>query len=100
MKETDDVLKAAPEKAGFLVNRNFALFLIGRMVSLIGDRVFDLTLIVWIATIIARRPDGSFESWAPAAVSGVLVAASVPTVVFAPVAGVFSDRRDSGIRCW
>ncbi len=94
MKETDDILKAAPEKAGFLVNRNFALFLIGRMVSLIGDRVFDLTLIVWIATIIARRSDGSFESWAPAAVSGVLVAASVPTVVFAPVAGVFSDRWD------
>jgi len=65
MKETDDVLKAAPEKAGFLVNRNFALFLIGRMVSLIGDRVFDLTLIVWIATIIARQVKYPFESWAP-----------------------------------
>ena len=82
------------KQARFLINRNFSLFLIGRMISLVGDKVFDLTLIVWIATIIARRPDGSFEPWAPAAVSGVLVFASVPVIVFAPLAGVFSDRWD------
>ncbi|HEY7358334.1 MAG TPA: MFS transporter, partial [Ktedonobacterales bacterium] len=34
------------------------------------------------------------QSWAPLAVSGVLLAALIPTIVFGPIAGVFVDRWD------
>jgi MFS family permease len=44
---------------------------------------------LWIGTIIARgRP------WAPAAVSGTLIAAAIPALVVGPFAGVFVDRWD------
>jgi MFS family permease len=45
--------------------------------------------VLWIGTVIAKG-----QSWAPAAVSGVLIAAAVPAIVVGPVAGVFVDRWD------
>ena len=71
------------------INRNFALLWLGQAISYLGDFVFDTTLILWIAARIAAG-----QSWAPLAVSGVLVAVSVPTLLGGPIAGVFVDRWD------
>lgn len=46
------------------------------VVSRLGDIVFDLTVVLWISTDLARG-----QSWAPAAVSGVMLAASVPILL-------------------
>lgn len=63
-------------------NRNWRLLWIGQAVSLTGDNVFDITVLLWVATVLAKgRP------WAPAAASGVLIAAAVPVLVAGPLAG-------------
>jgi MFS family permease len=80
---------AQPRKPGVLINRNFALLFGGMAVSLLGDFVFNTTLIVWIAVDLARG-----QTWAPLAVSGVLIAATVPILLVGPLAGVFVDRWD------
>lgn len=72
-----------------LINRSFGLLWSGQTVSYLGDAVFTTTLILWIATRIAPG-----QSWAPLAVSGVLVAASGATLLVGPLAGVFVDRWD------
>jgi MFS family permease len=77
----------ASKKPGLLRNRNFALLWIGRTISVLGDYAFDTTLILWIGVIIAKG-----QPWAPLAVSGVLVATSIPIFLIGPIAGVFVDR--------
>jgi len=57
--------------------------------SRLGDVVFDITVVLWISTEVARG-----QSWAPAAVGGVLIAAAVPVLVVGPIAGVYVDRHD------
>src|SRR5581483_3033048 len=74
-------------RAGPFLNRNFGLLWLGQTISVIGDFVFDTTLVVWIATSLAKD-----QSWAPLAVSGVLLATSVPVLLVGPIAGVFVDR--------
>ncbi|HEX5493440.1 MAG TPA: MFS transporter [Mycobacteriales bacterium] len=69
-----------------MINRNYARLWYGQATSLLGDFVFDTTLVLWVGTVLARG-----QSWAPVAVSGVLVAVAVGTLV-APVAGVLVDR--------
>jgi MFS family permease len=72
-----------------LINRNFARLWYGEAVSTVGNYVFDTTLVLWVATVLGKgRP------WAPAAVSGVLLAASVAIFAVGPIAGVFVDRWD------
>ena len=78
---------APAQKTGFLINRNFALLWGGQTVSQFGDFAFTTTLMLWIGAIIAKG-----QPWAPLAVSGVLVATSIPIVVVGPIAGVFVDR--------
>jgi MFS family permease len=78
---------AAQRAARALINRDFALLWSGQSVSLIGDQVFDTTLVLWVATSIARG-----ASWAPLAVSGIFLATFVPTTIAGPFAGVFVDR--------
>jgi MFS family permease len=68
-------------------NRNWRLFWLGQSVSVIGDVVFDVTILLWVARVIALR-----HAWAPAAASGVLIAAAIPVAVVGPFAGVFVDR--------
>ena len=75
------------QKSGFLINRNFALLFGGSTISAIGDFVFNTTLVLWIAVELAPG-----QTWAPLAVSGVLVAAAVPVLLVGPLAGVFVDR--------
>ncbi|HKG26506.1 MAG TPA: MFS transporter, partial [Thermomicrobiales bacterium] len=70
-----------------LINRNFALLWSGQTLSSLGDTVFETTLVVWIATELA--PD---KSWKSLAVSGLLVASTIPVLVVGPLAGVFVDR--------
>lgn len=75
---------------GLLINRDFALLWLGQSISNLGDFTFETALVLWIATRIAVG-----HSWAPLAVSGVLVATAVPTVLIGPAAGVFVDRWDA-----
>ena len=70
-----------------IINRDFTRLWIGQAVSKVGDYVFDTTLVLWIATKL-----GNGKSWAPVAVSGVLIAALAATMAIAPAAGVFADR--------
>jgi len=79
----------AARSTGVLINRDFALLWGGQAVSNLGDWVFNTTLVLWIATGLARG-----QSWAPLAVSGALVARFVPTLLVGPLAGVFVDRWD------
>lgn len=80
---------APAKKAGLLINRNFAWLWTGQAISTIGDLVYDTALVLWIVTTIARG-----QTWAPLAVSGVLVAQALPRVIARPLAGVFVDRWD------
>jgi len=68
-------------------NRSWTLLLTGGTVSSVGDYVFDTTMVLWIGTVIAKG-----QSWAPAAVSGVLLCAAIPAIFVGPAAGVFVDR--------
>ena len=70
-----------------LVNRNYAKLWYGQAVSAIGDTVFATTLVLWVSQVLARG-----LPWAPAAVSGILVAAGAAIALVGPVAGVFVDR--------
>ena len=74
-------------KVGPLNNARFAAFLGGRFLSGVGDFTFDTSVVLWVATVLMHGAQRS-----PLAVSGVLLASSVPAVVLAPVAGVFVDR--------
>ncbi|GCE24203.1 MFS transporter [Dictyobacter kobayashii] len=75
-----------------LINRNYAFLWSGQAISSLGDSIYDLTLIVWIAAAIARQANGQPAAWAPTAVSGVLIAVALPSLFFGPLAGVFVDR--------
>ncbi len=74
-------------KPGLLINRDYALLWFGQTISVIGDMMFATTLIIWIAVGLAPH-----QSWSPIAVSGVLIAASAPTLLVGIFAGVFVDR--------
>lgn len=76
-------------KESLLINRNFTLLLTGQAISFLGDFIFNTTLVLWIAAQIGRG-----ESWAPLAVSTVLISVAVPDIVVGPLAGVFVDRWD------
>ena len=75
--------------SGPFINRAFALLWAGQSVSNLGDWVFNTTLMLWIALGLGHN-----QPWAPAAVSGVLIARFVPTILIGPLAGVFVDRWD------
>lgn len=89
MDSTTAVPGARARKPGILINRNFALLFGGVSISYIGDWVYDTTLVIWIATSI-----GKGQSWAPLAISGVLLATAAPQLLVGTLAGVFVDRWD------
>lgn len=78
-----------PAKVGLLINRNFALLFFGGTISIVGDYVFNTTLVLWIAAVLLKG-----QAIAPLAVSGGLVAAALPVLLIGPAAGVFVDRWD------
>ncbi len=75
-----------------LINRNYTRLWCGQATSSIGDSVFTTTLILWVVTVLAKG-----RSWAPAAVSTILLAAGLAVMVVGPLTGVFVDRWDSRI---
>src|SRR5258708_5961896 len=77
------------QKSGFLINRNFALLWLGQLISQVGDFFLETTLVLWIATELAKG-----ETWVALAVGGVGLAATVPTLLVGSLAGVFVDRWD------
>lgn len=86
-----DATATAPAVAapGLRRNANWHRLWLAQAASLTGDSVFDITVMLWVAAVLAGgRP------WAPAAASGVLVAAAIPVLVVGPVAGVWIDRWD------
>lgn len=74
-------------KTTWLINRNYRLLFIGQGISLIGDQISTYTLILWVITIILPG-----QSWAPLAVSALMVAGMIPDLLVGPLAGVFVDR--------
>jgi MFS family permease len=81
--------RPAVDRVPFYINRNYALEWCGQAISYIGDSIFDITLLLWVAARI-----GAGQTWAPAAVSGLLACIFVPNLLCGPVAGVFVDRWD------
>jgi MFS family permease len=71
------------------INRNFSLLWWGQAISGVGDYAWDTALVLWVASYLAAG-----QSWAPLAVSGVILAAALPQIVVGPIAGVFVDRWD------
>lgn len=76
-----------PRTSGLWQNGNWRLLWIGQSVSATGDMVFYISVLLWIATIIAKG-----QPWAPVAASGALIATAGPVLVVGPLAGVFVDR--------
>jgi MFS family permease len=74
-------------QSGLWRNKNWRQLWLGQSVSATGDTVFTMTVLLWIATIIAKG-----ETWAPAAASGALIATAAPVLIVGPLAGVFVDR--------
>jgi MFS family permease len=68
-------------------NQNWKRLWLGQGISLTGDYIFDVTVMLWIAKVLAHG-----KPWAPAAAAGVLIAAAIPALVLGPFAGVFVDR--------
>jgi MFS family permease len=82
-------VRGAGHGDGLRRNRNWRALWLGQAVSLTGDSVFGVTVLLWVATVLAKgRP------WAPAAASGVLIAEAVPIFAMGPLAGVWVDRWD------
>jgi MFS family permease len=75
--------------AGLGRNREYQRIWFAGAVSGLGDVVFLTAAVVWVGAIIARG-----QSWAPLAVSGVLLAEMIPAVLLGPVGGVYADRWD------
>jgi MFS family permease len=89
MHSTTAAPPARAKGSGLLINRNYGLLWFGQTVSFFGDFIFNTTLVVWIGLQLAAN-----QTWAPLAVSGVLVAAALPVLLVGPVAGVLVDRAD------
>ena len=69
------------------INPNFAWLWWGQAISSVGDYAWDTALVLWVASFLVAG-----QSWAPLAISGLVLAAAVPQIVVGPLAGVFVDR--------
>ena len=84
-----------PAKVGLLINRNFALLFFGGTISIVGDYVFNTTLVLWIAAVLLKG-----QAIAPLAVSGGLVAAALPVLLIGRPPGSSSTAGTSSAPCW
>lgn len=75
------------KQTSLVANRNYALLWIGQAFSLVGDYFFSATIAIWIIDRLARG-----ASWLPLATGGVAMAATLPSLIVGPLAGVFVDR--------
>src|SRR5579862_8687706 len=71
------------------IHRDFAYLWIGQAFSNIGDALLDTSLVLVVVTEVVALPH---QSWAPLAVSGLLMLEIMPSLVLRPLAGVWVDR--------
>jgi len=72
-----------------LINTQFRRLWYGQTISVIGDSIFDTTLLLWLSSILLAG-----KSYAPAVSSALIVLVSVTSLVIGPIAGVYVDRYD------
>ncbi|WP_051366713.1 MFS transporter [Hamadaea tsunoensis] len=70
-----------------LINGNYRRLWLGQTISVVGDEVFDTTLLLWVGSVLLAG-----RAYAPAVSSTVLVITSAVIIGLGPVAGVFVDR--------
>ena len=80
---------------GLWQSGNWRLFWAGGGVSVLGDFVFNVTVMLWVVKVITAG-----QTWAPAAASGVLIAAAVPAARLARSAVCSSTGGTGSGRCW
>jgi MFS family permease len=73
--------------SGLRQNRDWWWLWFGQAISVLGDEVFAVTLMLWIATVLLPG-----EQSAPLAVTAVVMAETLPVVLLSPIAGVGGDR--------
>lgn len=73
-------MAGAPEAVGG--RRPFFLLWLGQAVSMVGDAIFQITLLLWVADITDS----------PAAVGALFAVEAIPIFLVSPIAGVFVDR--------
>jgi MFS family permease len=81
--------QAEEPKSGLRHNTRWNRLWVSQGASLLGDYVFDTTMVLWVATVLAAH-----KSWAPIAVAGGMIAAAGPVFLVGPIAGVLADRWD------
>ncbi len=72
------------------INRRFATFWTGGILSGFGDSIFEWTLALWAATVLG--PEGAWV------VVAILVASTGPGLIAGPLTGVLVDRWTSKVR--
>ncbi|MBG6138312.1 MFS transporter [Longispora fulva] len=72
-----------------LINRDYRRLWFGQAVSLVGNTVFDTSLLLWVGAVLLKG-----RSYAPAVSSALLAVIAAVTILVAPVAGVLADRWD------
>lgn len=87
MEVTETQANTPSPKGNILINRNFRLLWTGEAISVLGDYMFDTTLVIWVALVLAKG-----QAWAPLAVSGVVLTATLSRMIVGPISGVFADR--------
>ncbi len=80
-------LKSEQGFTAVLKNRNFLTLWGGQVFSQLADKVY-LVLIIALITSQFQAPDQTISGW----VSSVMVAFTIPAILFGSVAGVFVDR--------
>jgi MFS family permease len=81
---------AEPKRLGFvpvLKNRNFLTLWSGQVFSQLADKIYLVLMIALIATHF-QSPNQTISGW----VSAIMVAFTIPAVLFGSLAGVFVDR--------
>lgn len=66
------------------LNGSFSALWTGQVISLLGDRIHQVALVFLIVT----------ATGSPIAVAAVFIAATIPNLLFSPIAGTFVDRWD------
>src|SRR5579863_7350419 len=73
-----------------LINRNYAYNWVGLIFSQIGNVIFGVASLLWVATTLARD-----APWAAFALSGIVFLPTIVGLVTVTFAGVFVDRWDA-----
>jgi MFS family permease len=87
VETTPNLPPEPPDSGSVLGNRNFLLLWLGQIFSQIADKVY-LVLIIAIISSQFQQEGERISGW----VSSVMVAFTIPAVLFGSIAGVYVDR--------